>query len=750
MNRLGRRVCTVFATLFATAVIMCSSLWLCAQETTGGLQGTIKDQTGAVVPGVHVSITGTGLVGTKETDTDTSGHYNFANLPPGTYEATVTATNFSTLKRGNIVIDVGHLPTVDFTLQLGGVSSTVEVSAATPMVDVSTTHNITDLNQEALQNLPHGYSFQSVLQFAPQVRNEPLEGGAVGPNAAANTGNASSSGGQAPGSGTNGGAFGFSAAGGADSENSYLVDGQETADSIGGFSHTNVPFSFIQSVQVKQSGIEAEYGGAMGAVMNVVTNRGSGNYHGSFLFQFERGGWDASPNAYPRYDPGFTAPSGSPAFLPDATPQSYQPKKDGFSDNFPGFTLGGPLLPSLKNRVWFFVGFNPEFRDIHRTVNWDFPGNSAFPATIGPTTFTSTLHTYYSTARIDAAVTQKIRVFGTWLYQYQRVQGEFLPEPDSVNGLLNSSSTSPAALFSHSLGNAAPNVTTNVGTDITLTPQLIATFRWGYNFQNYHDFGMPTGGVIDSFLTSGAGATDNLDIPIPSTSQLSQISGFVSAPNNINNTAYNATHRNQINAAVEWVHSGWHGSHDFKFGYQLSRLSNSIDQFFNEPDVQVNAGGGNYYSPQGPVGKANCAPLIALYGGCAGRYGYIYLYDIGSNGTATSMNHAFFAQDSWQIASGFTINVGVRLEHEYLPAEDQPQGGISKPINFGWTDKVSSPHRRRLGPSEKRKVEDFRQLWQVLRHDEVEPGHQLFRWPILAELLLRLEHPESEFHRPRI
>lgn len=691
--------------MVAVAMVFFLGTGVWAQETTGGLQGTVKDPTGAVVAKAHIVLNGTGLVGAKESDTDTSGHYNFANLPPGIYEATVTATGFSTLKQGNISIDVGHLPTVDFTLQLGSISSTVEVTSSAPLIDVSTTHNITDLSQQDLQNLPHGYSFQSVLQFAPQVRNEPLEGGAVGPNASANTANAASTGGQSPaGTATNGGAFGFSAAGGADSENSYLVDGQETADAIGGFSHTNVPFSFIQSVEVKQSGIEAEYGGAMGAVMNVITERGSNGYHGSVFSQFERSSWDGSANAFPRYDPGFTAPGGSPAFLPDATPQYYQPKKDGVSDNFPGFTLGGPLIPGLRDKLWFFVGFNPEFRSIQRTVNWNFPGNSAFPATVGPTPFTSNIHTYYTTARIDAVVTQKIRLFGDWLYQYQRDQGEFLPEPDSVTGLLNSSATSPAALFAHNLGNAAPNVTTNLGADITLTPQLIATFRWGYNFQNYHDSGMPTGGADYSFLTSGAGATDNLGNAIPASSQLSQVAGFASAPDNINNTHYNATHRNQINASMEWVHSGWHGTHDFKFGYQMSRLSNAIDQFFNEPDVQVLAGGGNYYSPQGPVGIANCAAVDpgidtnpndanflqgGIYGGCAGQYGYVYLYDTGSFGQATSMNHAFFVQDAWQIAPGLTVNAGVRLEHEYLPAEQQPLGGIGKPIQFGWSDKVA-------------------------------------------------------------
>jgi Carboxypeptidase regulatory-like domain len=661
-----------------------------AQETTGGIEGTVTDPSGAAVPGVHLVLTGTSLVGLKETDTDAKGFYHFVNLPPGTYKITTAAKGFEALTRPNIPVDVGQLHDIDLQLQLGATTATVEVTSEAPVIDVTTTHNITDLNQADLTNLPHGTSFQSVLEFAPQVRDEPLAGGAVGPNAAMNTMNGTATGGQAPGSGTNGGAFGFSAAGGADSENSYLVDGQETADAIGGYSHTNVPFSFIQSVQVKQSGIEAEYGGAMGAVMNVITARGSSQYHGSALYQFARGGWDSSPNSFPRYDPLYSNTPGL-AFEPDATPQYYSPRKDGLSDNFPGFTFGGPLIPTgaWRDKLWFFVGFNPDFEDVHRTVNWDFPGNAAFPATIGPTTFTSSIHNYYSTARLDFAATQKIRLFGDWLYQYERTQGEFLPEPDPVEGFANSTSTSPAALFSHSLGNSAPNVTTNVGADITLTPELVATFRWGYNFQNYHDFGMPTSGVIDSFLTSGAGAADNLGNPIPASSPLSQIAGFVSQPNNIDNTSFNTTHRNQISAAVEWFHSGWLGSHDFMFGYQLQRLSNSILQHFNEPDVQIITGAGNYYSPQGPVGEANCAPLVTTYGGCAGQYGYIYLYDIGSSGQATSMNHAFFAQDSWQIIPGLTINAGLRLEHEYLPAENQPAGGISKPIQFGWGSKVA-------------------------------------------------------------
>jgi hypothetical protein len=89
-----------------------------------------------------------------------------------------------------------------------------------------------------LDNTPHGYSFQSVIQFAPMARNEPLAGGAAG-------GGAGGSGGALPGSSGNGLAVGFSVGGGADSENSYLVEGQDTENISGGASAANVPFQFI-------------------------------------------------------------------------------------------------------------------------------------------------------------------------------------------------------------------------------------------------------------------------------------------------------------------------------------------------------------------------------------------------------------------------------------------------------------------------------------------------------------------------
>jgi hypothetical protein len=701
-----KRSC-LFLLSLCTCVLFLTS-FMFGQETTAGLQGTVKDATGAVVPGASVTIASPSLVGGKIAETDGKGFYHFSNLPPGPYSITVTLKGFTTLKRDGLVLEVGHLPSVDITLTAGAENTVVEVSAESPAIDVTTNTTLTNITQDVVQNVPHGVSYQSVIQFAPSARNEPL----MGSNRASN-----GSGGVSPGNGSNGGAFGYSVAGGSDSENSYLVEGQETANLIGGYSHTNVPFDFIQEVQIKSSGVEAEHGGSLGGVVNVIMKKGTPSYHGSVFFQFENQATDGSPTSEARYNPLDSGTSLANGVFIDPAYQNYQPIKPKTSYLSPGFTFGGPLLPMfsrMKDRMFFFVGFNPQWQDEERKINYGTTSDGGTGA--GVTPFSRNSQTYYTTARIDAKVTDRIRVYGSWLYQYQREAGQNLPFSDSTAGLYNvstgcfgaaTSATNscqggiPAFAYGHGLGYSAPNMTVNTGADIMLTHNVVSTSRFGYYFENYHDWGFPTNGVLNQWMTNAIGGTDAYGNPLPAS--LQQSNGYYNAPLNANTTAFNANKAIQFDENVAFFKSGWAGTHNFKFGYQLNRLSNTLNQHYNEPLVQVYAGYDpsgltTYYTPASQVGINNCAAVSATTGiplagqngqDCQGQYGYVSVYDFGSAGSATSYNHSFFAQDSWTLGHGVTVNAGVRIEKEYLPGEATGNGVPAHPISFGWGDKIA-------------------------------------------------------------
>src|SRR5712692_2877036 len=124
-------------TLAQTFALLLFAATVFGQETTAGLQGTVKDPSGAVVSGADVSVLGTTLIGTKDTKTDGSGYYRFANLPPGTYTITASAKGFSVTRREGVVLEVGHLPSVDLALKVGGHETIVEVSGEAPAIDVT-------------------------------------------------------------------------------------------------------------------------------------------------------------------------------------------------------------------------------------------------------------------------------------------------------------------------------------------------------------------------------------------------------------------------------------------------------------------------------------------------------------------------------------------------------------------------------------------------------------------------------------
>lgn len=419
--------------------------------------------------------------------------------------------------------------------------------------------------------------------------------------------------------------------------------------------------------------------------------KGGNDWHGSVFASYEDNKMDAAPTNYLRYDPNGSAVE---ATRLDAGAQEYQPIKDHYRYVQPGAYIGGPIV---KDRVWFFLGFAPQYNATSRNVNFASQG-------FGLSNFTQDQQTYYGTGRIDATLTQKIRVFGSWLTQYARETGANLPNADSIQDYTNTSVTTPITAFAHGIGWAAPNQTFNIGSDITITPRLVSTTRFGYFFENYHDFGYPQQGDDLQWRTNGASPTvDNTGLALPA--GLQQPRGTQTLAYNADFTSKNANKHYQFDEDLAAFKSGWWGTHNFKFGYQLNHLVNDIHQNGNVPLVRLYLGNTANYSPSTTYGSGVCATLEAGVGNgnCAGQYGYMQVDDFGTTGIASDTNHGFFIQDAWTIGKGVTIDAGVRIEKEQIPA---PKGNVlaGHTINFGWGDKIAP----RLGAA-----------WDVMQNGKV-------------------------------
>jgi hypothetical protein len=658
-----------FLPISALALVLFPSAF--AQETTAGLQGTVKDPSGAIVPKAKVEVSSPSLLGAKKMDTD-QGYYRFANLPAGVYTLTVTATGFRVNKQENIILEVGHLPTLDVRMEVGAVSETVEVSAQSALIDPTQSKVQTNISQNTIMNLPtQSMSYQSVIQFAPGARYEPLQSS----NGSANNG--------------------FQINGASNSENSYLVNGQETANILDGHSQANVPMDFIDEVQVKTSGFEAEHGGALGGVVNVISKRGSNEWHGSMFLNYAADRFNAAPNPSLIRNPGFPTNFGGTRL--DQPLEYYYPVKDHSRVVDPGFTLGGDLI---KDRLWVFAGTSPDFNQLRRTVNFTFPGAS------GPRTFNDNNYTYFSFARVDFRATEKIRLNASWQYNYARGTGTSLPGADDIHGQLNSSASSNPDNFNGGIGSVSPQVIYNVGADVTITPSLIATTRYGYFYYNTESRGLPTGIQYTYRDTNYPYSTG--DAPAPATTKA--LNGTLLPSQFVNSTGYSNIGGNSQTAFDIWKRYSFNqdfayfknafGKHNVKFGYGFNHgYANERAGVYNTAAVYVAYN--LQYVPQTTNGQSRCQAIVAQnlaqYGAaggnadgtaCQGLWGTVNLRDlISASGAVGNWNHALYVQDAWTVGKGLTLNLGLRMDKESLPSYNTLPGFNG--ISFGWGQKVA-------------------------------------------------------------
>ena len=298
--------------LIVSALLVCAS-FAAAQERFGSLAGRVTDQQDAAIPGATVVITSNDTGAVRTFVSNGEGRYSAPDLAPGRYTVRFELTGFTTAERTDISVALGRAFELDAQLKVGGVTEAISVTAqAAPLVDARSTLIAHNVAAEEFDRLPKARSFQSIALTAPSVNSGEVEGG-------------------------------FQVNGASGAENVYTVDGISTTSVIYGSSRQNTVFEYLQEVQIKTSGISAEYGGALGGVISAVTKSGGNVFHGEAHYYFEGSSIGSGPVKRLVIDP-----------VDDKTVTYVHDKKSPIRQQEFGGSLGGPII---KNHLffWFFT-----------------------------------------------------------------------------------------------------------------------------------------------------------------------------------------------------------------------------------------------------------------------------------------------------------------------------------------------------------------------------------------------------------
>ena len=256
----------------ALCAVLCSGVAL-AQETTGAIVGTVTSEDGAPLPGVSIQLEDTERGLSRSAVSAANGGYSLVALPPARYQLTATLDKFQTVQRA-VKVDLGRTVTNDMEMKVGAVTDTIEVTGATPLVDVTSNVSGLTVDTDQLTGLmPLARDVTRVAMLAP---------GTVAGDSWFENGTRSEFGTNlfTPGQS-------LTSMGGASvAENLYVVNGLNTTNFSTGLGSTFVPIEFVEQLQVKTGGYEAEYGRSTGGVINMVTKSGTNAFRGSASIYF--------------------------------------------------------------------------------------------------------------------------------------------------------------------------------------------------------------------------------------------------------------------------------------------------------------------------------------------------------------------------------------------------------------------------------------------------------------------------------
>ncbi|MFC1849648.1 TonB-dependent receptor domain-containing protein, partial [candidate division CSSED10-310 bacterium] len=280
----------VLALLIFSVVVYVSEAAL-----TGTITGLILDSQGKPLPNVLISVQGTGLPGERTDYSREDGRYRLVLLPPGKYVIKAELPGFQSLRKKNVVVKINETARVNLKLEVSALEEVVVVTAEAPVIDTKTTSVGVNINREFTERLPSSDQFQEAF---------------------------------AMGGGTTSGGNPF-VHGATHVDNLYLFDGVDATDPVTHTFASNLNADAVEEVEVQTGGFAAEYGKAMGGIVNAVTKTGGNKFEGILRFKYSTDSFTAP------HDPGKTR---------STQDDHYEPT----------LSLGGPIM---RDHLWFFLSY---------------------------------------------------------------------------------------------------------------------------------------------------------------------------------------------------------------------------------------------------------------------------------------------------------------------------------------------------------------------------------------------------------
>jgi outer membrane receptor protein involved in Fe transport len=606
-----------------------------AQAQTASVTGRITDGSGAVIPGATVTIRNVATALERTTSTNDAGYYTFSLLPPGGYQMRVESQGFKVSTRSGLIFEVDQRAELNFALEIGQLTEQIEVSANVAQLNTVEASRGQVIENRRIVDMPlNGRNYNQLAL---------LSAGTVQPLAGARM-------------------EGFSVNGMRVSQNNFQLDGVdnngiELAGAQRRSEMVQPSIDAIQEFKVQTNAYSAEYGRAMGAVVNVTTKSGSNDIHGT-AFEFLRNEKLDAKN-----------------FFDDPT----RPKPP-FKRNQYGFTLGGPIyIPKVldgRNRFFFFgdyeatrvrestttnstiptVGMrNGDFSDLlsqrNRTIrdpstNAPFPGNVIPPSRFDPVG--KTLIDLYPNP-------QNGSVANNFLYNAPRIQ-----DVDRWDVRIDANATASDNMFwrlsKHDLnspvslalpppayGGGFDFITEGYNTGATWnhiwSPNLIQSIRGAWNFSLFkRDNPAQTNGELLNRKYGIPGGNSN----IPGSFSLMSITGYRSVGIGAFNPVDRDSQNRQLAGDLTWTH----GRHTVKGGVNILRSQNNI------------------YNIRTEVGQYAFNARFTTDGMADFLLGQssTYTWNTPIQVDLRSWNLGFYAQDDFKVTPRLTLNLGLRYE----------------------------------------------------------------------------------------